>query len=125
MAIRVRDMHELRRMARNYAPPQGARQSMQQYVTNMATATSRLAPFRREVDVFWNTNLGYGTARYFDGRVLEVTYSGGQRQSGGYAVQCYIMVDPNGYGTLGAFHLVPIQVDFVFGESRDLAVVSV
>lgn len=127
MAIRAKDNHEVRKIARNCSSPSsdGVYQSMQQYITALATATTPLSPFRRDVDVFWNTNLGYGSLRYFDNRILEITYSGNQRQSGGYSAQCYMMIDPNGYGILGNFHLVPIRVDFVFGNSRDLVIVSV
>ncbi len=127
MAIRVRDMAELRRIAASHSQPASDRRyaSIADYLATVSSARRRPHPYVRDVDVLWRTSLGYGTARYFDGRSLEVTYSGNVRARGGFAGQCYVVVDPNGFGVLGPFHLVPIQVDIVSGTSRDLLIVTV
>lgn len=127
MSIRVRDVNALNAMAATYAVPSsdGAYQSLQHFINLLDTAVAPQPPYRREVDVVWNTMLGYGRKRMFRSCILEATYSGNIRQGGGYAVQCYVMIDPNGYGVLGPFHFVPIQVEIITETSCDLLVVSV
>jgi hypothetical protein len=127
MGIRVASLAELRRIAASHQAPDANHTygSISDYLTTAGTATRPPRPYMRPVDVFWDTTLGYGGRRYFDGRTLEVTYSGNQRRSGGFAAQCYVIVDPQGYSILGPFHLVPIRVDVVAGNERDLLVVTV
>lgn len=127
MAIRVWDVNELATMAGAYAAPSddGSYGSLQDFLNHLNTAAAPLEPYRRTVDVFWNTSLGYGGRRFFAGRVLEATRSGNMRDSGGYSAQCYVMVDPEGFASLGPFHMVPISVDIIPGGARDLLVVTV
>jgi len=127
MAIRVRDMRELRRIAASHRQPasDGRYESIADYLATVSSAGHRPHPYVRNVDVLWRTSLGYGTMRYFDGRSMEVAYSGNVRARGGFAAQCYVVIDPNGFGVLGPFHLVPIHVEIIPGASRDLLTVTV
>jgi hypothetical protein len=120
-------MAELRRIAASHlVPALNARYgSIRDYLVAVGSAAHPPRPYVRSVDVLWDTSLGYGARRYFDGRTLEVTYSGNVRTRGGFAAQCYVVVDPNGFGVLGPFHRVPIQVEIIAGTNRDLLIVSV
>ncbi len=127
MAIRAEDVATVDEIARSYTVPSndGLYTSLSNFVAQLGGATQHLSPYRRTVDVFWNTALGYDGPKYFADKTLESTYTGNMRQGGGYAAQCYVMIDPDGFGILGQFHLVPISVAIIPGEPRDLLVVTV
>ena len=127
MAIRAQDVNTLAKIASSYNAPStdGQYNSLGNFLNQLNSASSPLSPYRRSVDVFWNTALGYGKRKLFADRVIEATYTGTIRQSGGFAAQCYVMIDPGGYGALGQFHLVPITVAIVPGGPRDLLIVTV
>ena len=96
-----------------------------QYLAAVDSASVPPSPYRRRVDVLWRTAVGYGGHQYFPDRILEATYSGNVRQSGGFAAQCYVLVDPQGFAALGRHHTVPITVAIVPGSTRDLLEVTV
>ena len=99
--------------------------SLSQYLTAVGSANTPPPPYRRPIDVLWRTAIGYGSHRYFPDRILEATYTGNVRQSGGFAAQCYVIVDPQGFPALGLHHTVPITVTVVLGTNRDLLEVTV
>lgn len=99
--------------------------SLSQYLTAVGSGSVAPPPYRRRVDVLWRTAIGYGSHRYFPDRILEATYSGNVRQIGGFAAQCYVLVDPQGFAALGLHHTVPITVTVVPGTIRDLLEVTV
>ena len=127
MGIRAANVSVVAELASVFTRPSdnGAYATMTTFLTTLAHATTPPEPYRRSVDVLWRTAIGYGTHTYLPGRTLEVTYSGNVRQSGGFAAQCYIIVDPQGYPNLGALHLAPITVVVVPGNERDLVEVTV
>jgi hypothetical protein len=110
----------------NRASDDGEYRSLDQYLSTIAVAPTPPPPYRRSVDILWRTAIGYGIHRYFTNRIMEVTYTGNVRQSGGFAAQCYVIVDPNGFQPLGSHHTVPITVVVVPGiGGRDLLEVTV
>lgn len=127
MAIRCESTTSLADLASQYMVPSddGVYTSLQEFINRLNTATSPLPPYRRAVDVYWNTAIGYGAPRLFADRTLEATYTGNQRQGGGFAAQCYVMIDPDGFQALGPLHLAPITVTIILGGPRDLLVVTV
>ncbi len=127
MGIRAAGVREVARIATALSAPSddNSYPSLTAYLTVLATARRPPTPYRRAVDVLWRTAIGYGSHCYFPGRTLEVTYTGNVRQSGGFAAQCYVIVDPQGFALLGALHLVPITVAVLRGGARDLLEVTV
>ena len=128
MGIRAADVGVVAQLGPqfNRGSDDGVYGSLSQFLSAIAIAQSPPAPYRRSVDVLWRTAIGYGTHRYFTDRVLEVTYTGNHRQSGGFAAQCYVIVDPSGFQALGPHHTVPITVVVVPGiGGRDLVEVTV
>ena len=89
MAIRSKDVDSLGILAAHYVVPSddGVYASLEEFISQLNVATSPLSPYRRSVDVYWNTAIGYGSPRLFTERVLEATYTGNERQTGGYAAQ--------------------------------------
>lgn len=128
MGIRAADVNVVAQLGPqfNRASDDGVYGSLGQYLSAIAVAHTPPDPYRRSVDILWRTAIGYGSHRYFTDRVLEVTYTGNVRQSGGFAAQCYVIVDPNGFQALGPHHTVPITVVVVPGIGRrDLLEVTV
>jgi len=128
MGLRAANVNVVAKLGPHFSGPSddGVYQSLGQYLASVRAATKPPAPYRRRVDVLWRTAIGYGSYKYFTDRVLEVTYTGNMRQGGGFAAQCYVVVDPNGFPTLGALHTVPITVEVIPGVgNRDLLVVQV
>lgn len=126
--IRVADVNIVAQLGPqfNRCSDGGVDGSSSQYLSAIAVAQTPPDPYRRTVDILWRTAIGYGTHRYFTERVLEATYTGSVRQSGGFAAQCYIIVDPNGFRALGSHHTVPIAVVAVVGTGgQDLLEVTV
>jgi hypothetical protein len=126
MAIRVEDTVELQQFASACDQPDslGTWKDLQDYLqaANSAAGTPP-APYVRIVDVVWLSNVGYATPQYFPGKTLVVTYTGNQRSTGGFASQCYCIVDPQGFPALGQHHKTPIQVEYVTHPTRDAIVV--
>lgn len=128
MGIRAADVNVVAQIGFHFDRPSncGTYVSLGQYLTRLSTATAHPLPYRRPVDVLWKSAIGYLSHRYFTDRVLEVTYTGDLRQGGGFAAQCYVIVDPQGFAILGQHHTVPITVVVVPGTSgRDLLEVTV
>ena len=127
MAVRIFDLDELRRIASSHLgrSDDGVYPSFGSFVSSAGAAASPLSPYRITIDVYWATNFGYGKHRYFAQRVFEATYTGNLRISGGYAVQGYVMIDPDGFSNIGSSHLLPISVDIISGPIRDLLVVTI
>ncbi len=128
MGIRAADVNVVAQLGQQFSrsSDDGLYGSLSQYLSIIAVAQTPPAPYRRSVDILWRTAIGYGSHRYFTDRVLEVTYTGNVRQSGGFAAQCYVIVDPNGFQALGPHHTVPITVVVVPGNGgRDLLEVTV
>lgn len=128
MGIRAADVSVVAQLAPqfNRCSDDAVYGSLGQYLSTIAVARTPPAPYRRSVDILWRTAIGYGSHRYFTDRVLEVTYTGHVRQSGGFAAQCYVIVDPNGFQSLGPHHTVPIAVvAFAGNGGRDLLEVTV
>lgn len=127
MGIRAADVSVVAQLGPAIARPSEDQvyASLGQFLTAVGSASVAPPPYRRPVDVLWRTAIGYGSHRYFPDRILEATYSGNVRQSGGFAAQCYVIVDPQGFGALGPHHTVPITVTVVPGTIRDLLEVTV
>ena len=125
MGIRVDGMREIRRLARTCTEGDiaGNYSCLQHYLDNASRASTPPQPYSRIVEVVWLNPIGYGKNCLFPGRTLVVTYSGNRRQTGGYACQCYCIVDPNGYPQLRAHHRSPIRVEYVPHATRDALVV--
>ncbi len=126
MGIRVADVSEVARFASVCTEPDiaGNYANLQEYLDNadIATGTPPM-PYRRTVNVVWLNTAGYNQHRYFPGRILEVTYNGRERSTGGYATQAYVIVDPVGYAVLAPHHKSPIQAQYVAHPSHDVVVV--
>lgn len=128
MAIRAADVNVVAQIEPHFGRPSddGSYTALGQYLAQLATATTPPSSYRRSVDVLWRTAVGYHSHRYFTDRILEVTYTGNHRQRGGFAAQCYVIVDPHGFQALGALHTVPITVSVFPGVGRrDLIEVTV
>jgi hypothetical protein len=128
MGIRGADVNVVAQLGPqfNRGSDDGVYGSLGEYLSAVAVAQTPPDPYRRSVDILWRTAIGYGSHRYFTDRVLEVTYTGNVRQSGGFAAQCYVIVDPNGFQALGPHHTVPISVVVFHGNgARDLLEVTV
>ena len=112
MGIRAADVSVVAQLGQQFSRPSSdaVYGTLAGYLAGLATATTPPAPYRRAVDILWRTAVGYQAHRYFTDRVLEVTYSGTLRQQGGFAAQCYVIVDPSGFQALGPHHTVPISV---------------
>lgn len=112
MGIRAADVGVVAKLGPqfNRSSDDGLYRSLDQYHLAIALAQTPPAPYRRSVDIVWRTAIGYGSHRYFTDRVLEVTYTANVRQSGGFAAECYVIVDPNGFHALGSHHTVPTTV---------------
>jgi hypothetical protein len=126
MGIRVADVDELQRFAPACSQPDlgGAWASLGDYLNAAAAAQGTPPqPYSRIVDVVWLNTIGYGSTQLFPGRTLVVTYTGNERQTGGFASQCYCIVDPAGYPTLSGYHRDSIEVSYVAGIGRDVLVV--
>ncbi len=128
MGIRAADVNVVAQLVPqfNRGSDDGVYGALGHYLSALAVAPTPPIPYRRSVDILWRTAIGYGSHRYFTDRVLEVTYTGNVRQSGGFAAQCYVIVDPNGFQALISHHTVPITVVVVPGVGgRDLLEVTV
>ena len=125
MAIRVENMHALRRLAQSCTAQDiaGNYGNLQEYIVAASRANTPPLPYPRFVDVVWLNMTGYDEYRYFPHRTLVVTYSGNRRQNGGFASQGYCIIDPNGYPHLAAHHRSPILVEYVANTLRDALVV--
>jgi hypothetical protein len=126
MGIRIEDTAELNRFALTCIFPDiaGTWSNLQDYM-NAASIAAGAAPmpYSRFVDVVWLNPIGYGALRYFPGRTLVATYTGNQRVGGGFAVQCYCIVDPTGYPALAPHHRTPLQMHYLTHRDRDAIVV--
>jgi hypothetical protein len=127
MAIRAADVSVVALLGPAISRPSddGVYPTLAHYLAVLGNANTAPPPYRRTIDVLWRTAIGYGAHRYFPRRILEVTYSGNVRQAGGFAAQCYVVVDPQGYASLGGLHLAPIAVDVFPGSNGDLLEVTV
>lgn len=126
MGIRVEDVAELARFAAACSEPDigGHYADMQTYLGAAAAARGAPPPpYSRIVDVIWLNAIGYGSNRLFPGRTMVATYTGPERGSGGFASQCYCIVDANGYPALAQHHRMIIRVEFVANPARDVMVV--
>ena len=125
MGIRVENTKRLAAFAPHCNQPDlaGNWANLTDYLSAAAGARSTPQPYARLVDVVWLNPLGYGTPRYFPGRTLVATYTGPRRPRGGYACQCYCIVDPQGYPALAAHHRTIIQVEYIAHPFHDALVV--
>ncbi len=126
MAVRVSNVREVRHLSQVCAGPdmQGTWRNLAEYLAAARVAVGAPpVPYTRPVDVIWLSRLGYGTPRLFPGRRLVATYTGPQRLHGGYATQCYCVIDPAGYGALGAHHRAALSVEYIAHSSHDVLVV--
>jgi hypothetical protein len=129
MGVRVQGVRELAKFAAACTEPDisGRYVDMQfsRCYTRLPAAThgSPPSPYARIVDVIWLNPIGYGSHRLFPGRTLVATYIGPLRTSGGFASQCYCIVDANGYPALAKHHRAAIRVEYVADPARDVLVV--
>lgn len=126
MGIRVADVDELASFATACNQPDlaGLYHNLDDYLAAAAAASgSTPSPYSRLVDVVWLASIGYGAPRAFFGRTLVATYTGPERVTGGFASQCYCIVDAQGYPALAPHHQAIIQVQYVAGPGRDVLVV--
>jgi hypothetical protein len=123
MGIRVEDINELASLATACTQPDsaGAWSNLQDYLDAVNVVVGAAPPpYTRIVDVVWLNPIGYGVPSYFPGRTLVVTYNGNQRATGGYATQCYCIVDPLGYQRLAPHDKNPLNVEYIAHMRNDL-----
>ncbi len=126
MGIRVEDAAEVARLvaACNEPDMAGNWAGLHDYVQAAGVATgSPPEPYSRLVDVVWLNPVGYPAPRYFPGKTLVATYTGRERRTGGFAVQCYCIVDPQGYPALAPHDKKPLTAEYISHPSHDVVVV--
>ncbi len=125
MGIRVKDTGELNRLKRRVTGMDlaGGYQNLDSYLRAAAVANRPPQPYSRLVTVVWLNAIGYSNPIVFPGRTFVVTYSGNVRQSGGFASQGYVIVDPAGFANLGRHHRDPIDVEYITSAGMDTIVV--
>lgn len=125
MGIRVEDVDELAALAGVCTEPDTAQTyaNLQDYLDAAAKAHGSPPPhYARHVDVVWLNPIGYGGRRFFPGRRLLATYTGPERQSGGFGSQCYCIVDANGYAALVSHHQMVIEGEYIANAQGDVIV---
>jgi len=125
MGIRLADVDELDEFAGVCTEPDiaGTYTNLQAYLDSAAAAHGAAPPhYSRPVDVVWLNPIGYGGRRFFPGRRLLATYTGPERQSGGFGSQCYCIVDPNGYAALAPHHQKVISGEYIANAVTDVLV---
>lgn len=126
MAVRVEDVGELARFAAACSQPDiaGRYVNLRAYLTAAGRASGAPPqPYSRVVDIVWLKALGYRSPQFFPGRTLVATYTGPERNAGGYASQCYCIVDPDGFRALRRHHRTVVSVEYVASPGRDVLVV--
>lgn len=127
MGIRVRDLEELRKLASVCTSPdmRGRYTDLRNYLAEAEQSTEEPPdPYVRLVDVVWFSELGYNSNMYFVGRRFLVTYTGTERQSGGFACQGYCIVDERGYSDLKPHEGQQVKVDYIASSTSDAIVVQ-
>ena len=125
MGIRVEDVKELAALAGVCTEPDtaGTYASLQDYLDAAAVAHGATPQhYSRHVDVVWLNPIAYGGRRLFPGRRLLATYTGNERQSGGFASQCYCVVDEDGYAALAPHHKTVIEGEYIAHAQGDVIV---
>lgn len=126
MGIRVANVQQLRALSAicNGRSRNGSWSNLQSYLVAAARAASPRDPYDRTVDVLWlRSGLGVPKGTLMQNRVLNVTYTGRVRASGGFASQAYVIVDPSWAATLAPHDKTPLDVDYYAGGRRDLVIV--
>ena len=126
MAIRVKNVKELAKFAGACTQPDlsGKYPNLGAYLSKAAKAKGAPpTPYTRLLHVVWLNSKGYKAPQFFPGRTLVVTYTGPEKTKGGYASQCYCIIDPVGFAALKKHHRQPISVEYVAGASGDALVV--
>jgi len=126
MGVRVEDVNELTKFATACSQPDiaGHYPNLRSYLTAASRARGGPPPpYSRIVDVVWLNPVGYRSPQFFPGRTLVATYTGPQRGTGGFASQCYCIIDPIGFTALRRHHRRAIVVEYIAHPSRDALVV--
>jgi len=125
MGIRVKDTRELNKLKSKVTGVDlsGLYNNLNDYLTRASTANLTPAPYSRLVNVVWLNAKGYANPLVFPARTFVVTYTGNVRQSGGFASQGYVIVDPTGFANLGLHHRDPIEVEYITSAGVDTLVV--
>jgi hypothetical protein len=125
MGIRVKDASELNRLSHRVTGIDlaGGYRNLAAYVKAAGTAKKPPQPYSRLVTVVWLNAMGYPNPIVFPGRTFVVTYTGNIRQSGGFAAQGYVIVDPAGFANLGVHHRDPVNVVYITSAGMDTLVV--
>jgi len=125
MGIRVKDVAELNKLSHKVTGMDlaGTYANMAAYLKAAASAKSPPQPYSRLVSVVWLNAMGYSNPIVFPGRTFVVTYSGNIRQSGGFASQGYVIIDPAGFANLGSHHRDPVDVVYISSAGMDTLVV--
>lgn len=125
MGIRVKDTAELNRLKSRVTGMDlaGVYPNLTAYLNNAAASTSHPQPYSRLVNVVWLNAKGYSNPIVFPSRTFVVTYTGNVRQSGGFASQGYVIVDPVGFANLGTHHRDAIDVEYISSPGLDTLVV--
>lgn len=125
MGIRVKDVAELNKLSHKVTGMDlaGTYSNMAAYLKAAASAKKPLQPYSRLVTVVWLNSMGYSNPIVFPGRTFVVTYSGNIRQSGGFASQGYVIIDPTGFTNLGSHHRDPVDVVYISSAGMDTLVV--
>lgn len=97
--------------------------SLDAYLTHAAAAGIEPVPYVRNVDVLWRNSQIALPYVYCQDRRFRVTYTGRQRQGGGFASQGYCVVEPAWNAALQPHHQDPLTVEWHPGAHRDLIVV--
>jgi hypothetical protein len=125
MGIRVSDTRELNKLRPHVTGTDlsGIYADLADYLRRAAAANLPPTPYSRLVNVVWLNAKGYPSPLVFPARTFVVTYTGNVRQSGGFASQGYVIVDPAGFANLGHHHRDPIEVEYITSAGVDTLVV--
>lgn len=125
MGIRVKDTTELNRLRSRVTGMDlaGGYPNLTAYLRAAATAARPPQPYSRLVTIVWLNAKGYANPIVFPGRTFVVTYTGNVRQSGGFASQGYVIIDPAGFANLGLHHRDSIDVEYITSGGMDTMVV--
>ena len=113
MGLRVVDVVELEYLSGMFFGPSddGNWASLRDYLDYMSSTDEPPAPFVITADVYWDRpspSVPYPLAR---DRRFEFTYTGNRRESGGYAVQGYLILPTDWAPGLLSSHMTPVDAE--------------
>lgn len=127
IAARVENTSELENLAEYCIESDlaGVYTNLQEYLATANAAPSTPPyPYTRLVDIVWMNQIGYEQYKFFPDRILVVSYSGRMRVSGGYASQCYVVIDPNGFDILSGHVGEILDGVYVSNPKKDVLILQ-